>query len=144
MRKIWKRSPLCNHIDVRKSQLPSNFYYDGNIVSKMRSMTKSCNKHLLLRHPYSLESTVFAHPEGTVVSVCTCAIPVTRHRLGVKGHNNAKVFRHAMQQEASHPQVVAHLDALTGAHLELPLANMKWIYYYPHKTMGIITHTHMN
>ncbi len=44
--------------------------------------------------------------------------PVTHlHGLGVHGHDEPEVLRHPVQQEARHPQVVTHLDALAGANL---------------------------
>jgi hypothetical protein len=49
------------------------------------------------------------------------SVPVTGHGLGVKSSHDAKVFRHSVQDEARHPQVITHADSLTRAHLELPL-----------------------
>ena len=42
-------------------------------------------------------------------------------RFWVGGHDDAEVLCHPVQQVAPHPQVVAHLYALAGADLKLPL-----------------------
>ena len=51
-----------------------------------------------------------------VIGCCT-----NLDRLRVCGHHDAEVLGHPVQQVPPHPQVVAHLDALAGAHLKLPL-----------------------
>merc|ERR1719427_817087 len=48
-------------------------------------------------------------------------VPVTGDGLRVQGDHNSKVLSHSVQEVAGHPQVVAHGDALTRTHLELPL-----------------------
>ena len=63
----------------------------------------------------------FVHLLGGEVAVCAGAVPVAHHGLGVHGDDHAELLGDAVQQEAAHPEVVAHRDALAGAHLELPL-----------------------
>ena len=43
------------------------------------------------------------------------------HGLGVHRDNDTKVFSGAVEKEPAHPEVIAHLDALARANLELPL-----------------------
>ncbi len=50
-----------------------------------------------------------------------CAVPVSGHRLRVERRDDAEVLGDAVQDEASHPQVISHLDALARPDLELPL-----------------------
>ena len=70
----------------------------------------------------SLRQTALApHLVGAEVGVAAGAVPVASDGLGVEGHDDAKVLADAVQDEARHPQVVAHVDALCGTHLELPL-----------------------
>uniref|UniRef100_A0A182IUQ4 Uncharacterized protein n=1 Tax=Anopheles atroparvus TaxID=41427 RepID=A0A182IUQ4_ANOAO len=49
--------------------------------------------------------------QGVSTNGCTAAVEATY----------TKLFRHAVQQEAGHPQVVPDLDALARSHLVLPL-----------------------
>ena len=67
----------------------------------------------------SLESAGFAHDFGAVVAVGSSAVPVSGHGLGVEADNDAVLFGHALQQEATDPQVVAHRDALAWTHLKV-------------------------
>ena len=55
------------------------------------------------------------------VAVGAGAVPVAHHRLGVHGDYDAELLGDPVEEESAHPQVVAHGDALAGAHLELPL-----------------------
>jgi len=48
-------------------------------------------------------------------------VPVAGDRLGVKRGHNAEILADAMQDEARHPEVIAHFDPLRRADLELPL-----------------------
>ena len=41
--------------------------------------------------------------------------------FGVRGDDDAEVLCDPVQEVAPHPEVVAHLDALAGPNLELPL-----------------------
>ena len=67
------------------------------------------------------DAVLFAHLLGGEVAVGAGAVPVADHGLGVERDVDAKVFGDAVQDVARHPQIVAHLDALARAHLELPL-----------------------
>ena len=49
------------------------------------------------------------------------SVPVALHGFGVKGDNHAKLLSHTVQNVAGDPEMVSHIDAFTGAHLELPL-----------------------
>lgn len=70
---------------------------------------------------YSLESVFFPHLQGADVCVAAGAVPVAFHWFGVQRCNNSEIFTHPVQQVTGNPEVVGHVDALTGAHLELPL-----------------------
>ena len=70
---------------------------------------------------YSLQSPLFPHLLGADVRVAPGAVPVALHRFGVQRGDNPEVFAHAVQQIAWDPQMVAHRNAHTGAHLVLPL-----------------------
>ncbi len=70
---------------------------------------------------YSPQPFCFPHLLCADIRVATGTVPAARHWFGVQCCNNPKIFTHAMQQEACNPQMVAHLNSLTGTHLELPL-----------------------
>lgn len=70
---------------------------------------------------YSLESVFFPHLQGADICVAAGAVPVALHWFGVQWCNNSEIFTHPVQQVTGNPEVVGHVDALTGAHLELPL-----------------------
>lgn len=70
---------------------------------------------------YSRQAAFFPHLLGAEVCVAASTVPVPGDGFGVKRGDDAKVFTHAVQEEARHPQVVAHADPLTRANLELPL-----------------------
>ncbi len=44
------------------------------------------------------------------------------HGLGVHGHDDAEVLGDSVEEEAAHPQVVAHLNTFARSDLELPLS----------------------
>lgn len=69
----------------------------------------------------SLDSSIVSHFDSAVICMCACAIPVTWHWLRVKGYYDTEIFGDSVQNVPGHPEVVPHGDALTGAHLELPL-----------------------
>ena len=68
-----------------------------------------------------LQTALVPHLIGTEVGVAASAVPVPGDGFGVEGHDHAKVLADAVQDEAGHPEVVAHVDALRRTHLELPL-----------------------
>lgn len=70
---------------------------------------------------YSRQAAVFPHLLGAEVCMAASTVPVPGDRFGVKRGHDAEVFTHAVQEEARHPQMVAHADPLTRANLELPL-----------------------
>jgi hypothetical protein len=69
----------------------------------------------------SLHSTRLTHLLSGVVGVAPCTVPVTRQRLGVEADLDAPLFSNADEEEASHPEVVTHVNASARANLELPL-----------------------
>lgn len=69
----------------------------------------------------SLEASLLPHLLGAVVGVAAGPVPVAGHRFGVQSGHNPKVLADTVEDEASHPEVVTHLDALARAYLEFPL-----------------------
>merc|ERR550539_144707 len=69
-----------------------------------------------------LHAAGLAHGVGGEVGVGPGPVPVARHRLRVKRHNHAKVLRHSVKEVARHPQIIPHVDPLSGSNLELPLS----------------------
>jgi hypothetical protein len=63
-----------------------------------------------------------AHVLGAVVGVAAATVPVALDRLGLKRHVEAMVLSNTDQQVSSHPQLIACLNALAWANLELPLS----------------------
>ena len=68
-----------------------------------------------------LDATGVAHRLRRVVGVRTGAVPVASQGLRVEGDRDAPLLGYADEEVTSHPEVVAHGDALTRADLELPL-----------------------
>lgn len=71
--------------------------------------------------PVLLHSAILSHLFGAKVCVAPGAVPVPGNRFGVKGRNQTEILTHAVQNEPGHPQVIPHVDAFAGPHLELPL-----------------------
>lgn len=69
----------------------------------------------------SLEAPIPPHLLGAVVGVAAGPVPVARHRFGVQSGHHPEVLADAVQDEASHPEVIAHLDAFARPHLKFPL-----------------------
>lgn len=57
---------------------------------------------------HDLHAAVLAHRLGGDVGVKTRAVPVARDGLGVEGDFDAKLLGHAVEDEAGHPELVAH------------------------------------
>lgn len=68
-----------------------------------------------------LHATLNTHLLGGEVGVETGTVPVTGDGLGLNGDLGAELLGNAGQEEASEPEVVAHLNAGAGTDLELPL-----------------------
>lgn len=68
-----------------------------------------------------LHASGLAHLLGGEVGVASGTVPVTGERFRVEGDLDAPFFGHTDEEEASHPEVIAHVDALAGTDLELPL-----------------------
>lgn len=83
--------------------------------------SKTCILNALEDGGYSLESIFFPHLQSADICVAAGTVPVALHWFGVQWCNNSKIFTHPVQQVTGNPEVVGHVDALTGAHLELPL-----------------------
>ena len=83
--------------------------------------------HVLLRELLDtlfdgLNTALLAHCLGGEVRVAPCTVPVAlREWLGMERYLNAPLFGYADEEEAGHPEVVTHRNALAGAYLELPL-----------------------
>jgi hypothetical protein len=76
---------------------------------------------LLYRSLNRLYAALLAHLFRRVIGVATSTVPVSRKRLGMKGDLDIKLLSDADKKEASHPEMVSHLDAFAGTDLELPL-----------------------
>lgn len=68
-----------------------------------------------------LHAALLAHLDGREVGVQAGAVPVAGDGLGVERDLGAELLGDAVEEEAGEPEVVAHLNALAGADLELPL-----------------------
>ena len=80
----------------------------------MHMYTRQSTKY---SHTHVLETAVFAHRQRAVVGMRPGAVPIARHWLGVEADDDAKLFGNALQQEATHPQVITHLNALARTDL---------------------------
>ena len=69
----------------------------------------------------SLHTTLFTHGSGTEVCVASSTVPITGQRLGMEGDLDTPLLGKTGEEVAGHPEVVAHLDTLARANLELPL-----------------------
>jgi len=70
-----------------------------------------------------LDSTLFSGLLGGVVGVATGTVPLSLGQgLGVERGSNTPFLTDPQQEESGHPEVVTHLDTLTGSDLELPLS----------------------
>ena len=77
--------------------------------------------HIYILSVNSLKSVFSPHLPGANVRVAAGPVPVALHRFGVQRCDNSEIFTHPVQQVTGNPQMVRHVDALAGAHLELPL-----------------------
>ncbi|KAI3479577.1 hypothetical protein L1887_58390 [Cichorium endivia] len=68
-----------------------------------------------------LHAALLAHRVGRVVGVAASTVPVTGDGLGVERDLDAPLLSHADEEVARKGEVVAHLDTLARADLELPL-----------------------
>ena len=68
-----------------------------------------------------LHATLDTHGSGTVVGVASSAVPFTGQRLGVEGDLDTPLLGETDEEVTGHPEVVAHLNTLARANLELPL-----------------------
>ena len=68
-----------------------------------------------------LHATLNTHLLAGEVGVQTGTVPVTGDRLGLEGNLGAEFLSHTVEKEATHPEMVTHLDTLARANLELPL-----------------------
>ena len=58
---------------------------------------------------------------GRNVGMTSRTIPITLERLGVKGNLDAEFLRNSFEEVTCHPEMITHLDSLTGTDLEFPL-----------------------
>ena len=68
-----------------------------------------------------LHTTLNTHGSGTVVGVTSSTVPFTGQGLGVERDLDTPLLGKTDEEVAGHPEVVAHLDTLARANLELPL-----------------------
>ena len=68
-----------------------------------------------------LHTTLDTHGKGTEVCVASSTVPVAGQRLGVEGDLDTPLLGETNEEVAGHPKVVAHLNTLARADLELPL-----------------------
>ena len=66
----------------------------------------------------SLHATIFAHFSGGDVGVETGAVPVTWDRFGGKGDLNAIFFSDTVEEEARHPELIAHCREISSLSLQ--------------------------
>jgi len=58
---------------------------------------------------------------GRNVGMTSSTVPITLERLGVKRNLDAEFLCNSLEKITCHPEMIAHLDSLTGTNLELPL-----------------------
>ena len=68
-----------------------------------------------------LHASGLTHRLCAVVGVATSTVPFALERLGMERNLDAPLLSNAGEEVASHPEVVTHGNALTGANLEFPL-----------------------
>jgi hypothetical protein len=68
-----------------------------------------------------LHATIGTRLRGRDVGVQTGTVPVPGDGLGVEGDLSPKLLGDTVEQETGHPEVIAHLNALAGTDLVLPL-----------------------
>jgi hypothetical protein len=68
-----------------------------------------------------LHTSGLTHRLRAVVGVATGTVPFALERLGVERNLDAPLLSNAGEKVASHPEVVTHGNAFTGANLEFPL-----------------------
>lgn len=80
-----------------------------------------------------LQSAVFSHVLCAKVGVAAGTVPVPWDRFGVKRHHHTEIFTDSVEDEASNPQMVPHVDTFTWPDLELPLKHKtqhSYCYYW--------------
>lgn len=68
-----------------------------------------------------LHTSSFPHGLGREVGVAASTVPFALERFGVEGNLDAPLLSDANKKIPGHPKVVAHRNAFTRSHLELPL-----------------------
>lgn len=68
-----------------------------------------------------LQSVILSHLLCAEVGVAAGTVPVPWDGFGVKGRDHTEILTNSVKDEASDPQMVAHVDPFTRSHLELPL-----------------------
>merc|ERR1712088_740045 len=69
-----------------------------------------------------LDASLDPHGLCGEVRVTAGAVPVASHGLGVERDHYAKIFSDTLEEVAADPEVVTHVNALSGSHLVLPLS----------------------
>merc|ERR1719244_511438 len=70
---------------------------------------------------YRLHTTLHSHGLSGEVCVGTSTIPVSCHWLGVKGDYYTKIFSNPLQGIPGHPEIITHINTLSGSNLVFPL-----------------------
>lgn len=91
------------------------------VLAVYRDVVLVALRELLDRSLDRLDSALLTHRLGGVVGVAAGTVPLALERLGVEGDFDAPLLSNTDEQETRHPEVVAHIDSLAGADLELPL-----------------------
>lgn len=98
--------------------------------------------HVALLHVFQLrldvlEPLVVAGGLVGEVGVAAAAVPVALDGLRRDVDLDVEVFRQAVHDVSAHPELVAHVDALDGAHLDLLLATQHFCVRAGHRQAGL-------
>jgi hypothetical protein len=93
-------------------------------------VVRSVDKDMLLVFTFQLgnaflnclhTTTRLPRLNGRNVGMTSSSVPITLERLGVKRNLDAKFLGNSLEKITCHPEMITHLDSLTGTNLELPL-----------------------
>jgi len=68
-----------------------------------------------------LHAAGLTHGSCGEVGVGSSAVPVSGHGLGVEGHHDSEIFGDSLEDISGDPEVITHVDSLSGTDLILPL-----------------------
>jgi hypothetical protein len=78
-------------------------------------------RQLLNRSINGFHASRLAHSLGAEIGMAASTVPIALERLGVERDLDTPLLGNTDKEEARHPEVVTHSNALTGTNLELPL-----------------------